>query len=55
VRDVAGETVREIEDVVERQHVALYREHPFLLPADEIQWLRNMLQREDVRGALHLN
>jgi RNA polymerase sigma factor (sigma-70 family) len=55
VRDVAGETVREIEDVVERQHGALYREHPFLLPADEIQWLRRMLQREDVRGALHLN
>src|SRR5688572_6922500 len=55
VRDVAGETVREIEDVVERQHSALFREHPFLLPADEIQWLRRMLQREDVRGALHLN
>lgn len=55
VRDVAGETVRDIEDVVERQHVALYREHPFLLPADEIQWLRHMLQRDDVRGTLHLN
>ena len=55
VRDVAGETVREIEDVVERQHGALYREHPFLLPADEILWLRRMLQSEDVRGALHLN
>lgn len=55
VRDVAPETVREIEDVVERQHAALYREHPFLQPADEIQWLRRLLQREDVRGALHLN
>jgi len=55
VRDVAGETVREIEDVVERQHAALYREHPFLRPTDEIHWLRRMLQREDVRGALRLN
>jgi RNA polymerase sigma factor (sigma-70 family) len=55
VRDVVGETVREIEDVVERQHAAIYREHPFLLPADEIQWLRCILQRDDVRGALHLN
>lgn len=55
IRDVVDETVREIEDVVERQHAALYREHPFFLPADEIQWLRRMLQREDVRGALHLN
>jgi RNA polymerase sigma factor (sigma-70 family) len=55
VRDVAGETVREIEDLVEQQHAAIYREHPFLRPADEIHWLRRMLQREDVRGALHLN
>ena len=55
VRDVAGETVREIDDVLERQHVAIYREHPFLRPADEIHWLRRMLQREEVRGALHLN
>lgn len=55
VRDVAGETVRDIEGVVERQHAALYREHPFLRPVDEIHWLRRMLQREDVRGALRLN
>lgn len=55
VRDVAGETVREIEDIVEREHAAIYREHPFLQPADEIRWLRHLLQRDDVRGALHLN
>jgi len=55
VRDVAGGTVRGIEDVVERQHAAIFREHPFLRPSDQIQWLRRILQREDVRGALHLN
>src|SRR4051812_12041853 len=55
VREVAGETVREIEDVVERQHAAIFREHPFLRPPDETHWLRGMLEREDVRGALHLN
>jgi RNA polymerase sigma factor (sigma-70 family) len=55
VRDVAVEAVREIEDLVEQQHAAIYREHPFLRPADEIQWLKRILQREDVRGALHLN
>ena len=55
VRDIAGETVRQIDDVVEQQHAALFREHPFLQPADEIHWLRRMLEREDVRGALHLN
>lgn len=54
IRDAAGETIREIDDAVERQHAAIFREHPFLRPADEINWLRRMLQREDVRGALRL-
>ena len=30
-----ADAVREIEDVVERQHVAIYRDHPFLQPADQ--------------------
>lgn len=55
VRDVAGDTVRDIEDVVERQHADLYREHPFLRPADETHWLQGLLQREDVRGTLRLD
>jgi RNA polymerase sigma factor (sigma-70 family) len=55
VRDVAPETVREVEDIVERQHVAIYRDHPFLQPSDQVSWLRRMLESEDVRGVLHLN
>ena len=56
IRDIAGETAREIEDLVEQQHAAIFREHPFLQPADEIHWLRRMLEREDVpQCALHLN
>lgn len=55
VREVAGEVVRDIEDVVEQQHADLYREHPFLQPGDEIDWLRRMLQREDIRRTLRLN
>jgi RNA polymerase sigma factor (sigma-70 family) len=55
VKDVAAETIREIEDIVERQHVAIYRDHPFLQPSDQVSWLRRMLESEDVRGALHLN
>lgn len=55
VRDVTSDTVRKIEDLVERQHAALFREHPFLWPEDELDWLRRMLQREDVQGALRLN
>ena len=54
MRDLAPETVREIEDVVERQHVAIYRDHPFLQPPDQIDWLRRVLKSEDLRGALHL-
>lgn len=55
VRDVAGRTSREIDSLVEQQHADIYRDHPFLQPADEIDWLRRILQRTDVRGALHLN
>src|SRR5258705_9374065 len=55
VRDVAPATVREIEDVVERQHADIFRDHPFLQPADQVIWLRRLLEDEDVRGALHLS
>lgn len=55
VRDVASETVREIEDVVERQHAAIFRENPFLEPPDEIGWFRRMLESGHLRAALHLN
>src|SRR6266478_1108875 len=55
IRDVAGETVREIDDFVERQHVAIFRDHPFLQPSDQINWLRRVLQSGEVRAALHLN
>jgi hypothetical protein len=54
VRDVAPHAVREIEDVVEQQHVAIYRDHPFLQPADQVGWLRRMLDSEELRGALRL-
>jgi len=55
VRDVAPETFREVEDVVERQHAALYRDHPFLQPPDQGGWLRRLLESPDLRLALHLN
>jgi RNA polymerase sigma factor (sigma-70 family) len=55
VKDVAAETVREIEDVLEGQYAAIYRDHPFLQPADQVKWLRRMLEIEEVRSALHLN
>jgi hypothetical protein len=55
VRDVAPALVHEVEDVVERQHAAIYGDHPFLQPADQVGWLRRLLENEAVRGALYLN
>ena len=55
VRDVAPETVRAIEDVVEREHIAIYRDHPFLPPPNQVGWLRQMLETQEIRSALRLN
>jgi RNA polymerase sigma factor (sigma-70 family) len=55
VKNAAAETVREIEDVVEGQYAAIYRDHPFLQPADQISWFRRMLENQEIRAALHLN
>ncbi len=55
VKDVAAETVREIEDVVAEQNAAIYRDHPFLQPSDQVNWFRRMLENPAVCAALHLN
>ena len=55
VKDVAAETVREIEDIVEGQYAAIYRDQPFLQPSERIQWLRRILESQEIRTALHLN
>lgn len=55
VREVAPAAVREIEDAVEAQHAAIYRDHSFLETTDQAGWLRRMLDSELVRGALRLN
>lgn len=55
VRDVAAEAVRDIEDVIEQQHVAIFRDHPFLQPGDQSTWLRQILGNNDLRASLHLN
>lgn len=55
VRDVVPAMVHEVEDVVERQHAAIYGEHPFLQPTDQISWLRRLLENEGMRKSLHLN
>jgi RNA polymerase sigma factor (sigma-70 family) len=55
IREAAAGTVRDIEDVLDGQYAAVYRDHPFLQPSDQIDWLRRILSRPDVRAALHLN
>jgi RNA polymerase sigma factor (sigma-70 family) len=55
VRDVAPALVHEVEDVVERQHAAIYGDHPFLQPTDQVGWLRHLLENAAVKKALHLN
>ncbi|MFO0847999.1 MAG: RNA polymerase sigma factor [Gemmataceae bacterium] len=55
VREEAAGTVREIEGLLDRHYAAVYRDHPFLEPPDQIDWLRQVFDRPDVRTALHLD
>jgi RNA polymerase sigma factor (sigma-70 family) len=55
VKDVAAETVRQIEDVIDGQYATIFRDHPFLQPANQVNWLRGMLENQEVRAALNLN
>ncbi len=55
IKDVAGATVRELEDAVQEEYAAIYRDHPFLQASDQVNWLKAMLESKDVRAALHLN
>jgi RNA polymerase sigma factor (sigma-70 family) len=54
IREAAADTAREIDDVLDRQYAAIYRNHPFLAPSDQTNWLRQVLDRPEVRTALHL-
>lgn len=55
IRDLAANTARQIDDVVERQYAALFREYPFLEPNDQIHWLRQILGQGDLRMSLWLH
>lgn len=55
VRDVAEETVRGLQETIDERYAAIYREHPFLQPTDNVRWLRRVLESAEVRSALHLN
>ncbi len=55
IKEAAADTVREIEDIIDRQYAAIYRDHPFLQASDQVLRLRQILERQDVRTALHLD
>ena len=55
IKDAAADTVREIEDVLDREYAAVFREHPFLEPPDQVEWVRRMLDQPGIRTALHLD
>lgn len=55
IRSVAGDTYIRLEGLLEQQHAALFREHPFLEPKDQILWLRRMLDQSGIRESLNLN
>jgi RNA polymerase sigma factor (sigma-70 family) len=55
IKEAAADTAREIDDVVDRSYAAIYRDHPFLQPSDQAQWLRRILDRPEVRTTLRLN
>ncbi|WP_254509261.1 RNA polymerase sigma factor [Anatilimnocola floriformis] len=54
VKEAAADTVRKIDSIVDGDYAAIYRDHPFLQPSDQVQSLRRILDRPDVRTALHL-
>jgi RNA polymerase sigma factor (sigma-70 family) len=55
VRNAATDTVREIEDTLDRQYAHVFRDHPFHQPPDPVVWLRQLLDQPTVRTALRLS
>lgn len=55
ISEAAADTARSIDNVADRSYAAIYRDQPFLEPANQAQYLRRILDRPDVRAALHLN
>lgn len=55
VSEAAEGAVRAIDNAVDEQHAAIFREHPFLEPHNQIDWLRKLLDNGDLGQALDLN
>ena len=55
IRSVAADTYTQIDTTLDRQYAAIFRDHPFLEPKDQIFWLRKMLEERGLRESLELN
>ncbi|MBL9092654.1 MAG: RNA polymerase sigma factor [Planctomycetaceae bacterium] len=55
VSEATEGVVRAIENAVDEQHAAIFREHPFLEPAHELDWLRQLLDKGDFGTDLQIN
>jgi hypothetical protein len=55
ISDAAEGIVRTIENTVEEQYAAIFREQPFLEPMNQSDWLRQLLDKGDFGTALQLN
>lgn len=55
VKEAVIGTVRTIENAVDVKYAAIFREHPFLEPKEQISWLKQILARDDFGLALHLD
>lgn len=55
VRSAAIDTVREIENTLDRQYADVFRDHPFHQPPDQVARLRHLLDQPAVRTALRLS
>jgi RNA polymerase sigma factor (sigma-70 family) len=55
VTESAEDVVRTIENAVDAQYAAIFRDHPFLEPKYQSDWLRQLLDKGDIGTALHLN
>ncbi len=55
ISEAAEGIVRTIENLVEEQYAAIFREHPFLEPKNQFDWLRQLLDKGDFGTALHFS
>jgi RNA polymerase sigma factor (sigma-70 family) len=55
ISEAAEGVARTIENTVDEQYAAIFREHSFLEPKNQFDWLRQLLDKGDFGTALQLN